>query len=143
MPRRYTQVNPHQPPRHQHRLPVLLLHQPPHSCITGPISSGCAPGSNPTATVPGRQSPATAPTHVLQPGQTPAGAGPLPSYGSSVARPAVAIKSARPGTTPASEPKSSPPTGPAGDAMQPWLSSTPSNSPISGTGSLPSRRGPV
>jgi uncharacterized protein (DUF2267 family) len=49
------------------------------------------------------------------------GAGPLPSYESSVARPEVAIKSARPGIiTPASEPKSSPPTGPAGDAMQPW-----------------------
>jgi hypothetical protein len=42
------------------------------------------------------QSPATAPIHVLQPAQA-LRAGPLPSSGASVTRPAVAIKSARPG----------------------------------------------
>ena len=65
-------------------------------CHTGHQLRRSTAGSNPSATVPGRKSPATAPTHVLQPAQA-LRAGPLPSCGSSVARPAVAIKSARPG----------------------------------------------
>ena len=38
-------------------------------------------GSNPSATVPGRRSPATAPTHVLQPAQAPCGLGHFPHAG--------------------------------------------------------------
>lgn len=49
------------------------------------------------------------PDQALQPG-------PLPSCGSSVARPAVAIKSARPGENTDLRTYASPPAGPAGDA---------------------------
>ena len=48
------------------------------------------------ATVPRCKSPATAPTHMLQPAQPQQKTRPLPSSGASVARPAAAIKSARP-----------------------------------------------
>ena len=95
VPRRDPQVNPDQPP-----CPWL-----PSSCSIAPHRASSPDSSAPaarqaaaqSATVPGRKSPATAPTHVLQPGQPVSRAGPLPSCGSSVARPAVAIKSARPG----------------------------------------------
>jgi len=49
-------------------------------------------------------------------GPGPIRAGPLPSCGSSVARPAVAIKSARPSKNTGLRTYASPPTGPAGDA---------------------------
>ena len=113
MPRRDPQVNPDQAPRpgcpsllfHRYLSSHRRKHQLRRHSRQQPIGHG-----------PRAQSPATAPIHVLQPAQAPIRAGPLPSCGSSVARPAVAIKSARPGKTPASEPTSSPPTGPAGDA---------------------------
>ena len=72
-------------------------------------TSPCSPGSSSSALTPaaqqggnphrprsqGARTPATAPIHVLQPDQTQSSRpGPLPSCGSSVARPAVAIKSA-------------------------------------------------
>src|SRR2546430_15207864 len=87
------EVDPDQAPRY--RLPILLLHQHP-LCIVGLISSGGGTaGSNPSATIPGRQSPATAPTHALQPDQAPIRAGPLPSCGSSVASSGNQIREAR------------------------------------------------
>jgi len=85
------------------------------SASPGPISSGSAAGSNPSATVPRRKSRQRLPLMCCN-RPRPLRAGPLPSYGSSVASQQWQSNPRGPARTPASEPKSSPPTGPAGDA---------------------------
>ena len=119
MPRRDPQINTHQPPRH--RLPVLLpppatsflhhrIHQLRRRSRQQPIGHG------PRAAEPGNGSHSCAAT------------GPDPSLGlahfphTGHPWPGQQWQSNPRGLarTPASEPKSSPPTGPAGDARQPW-----------------------
>jgi hypothetical protein len=82
-----------------------------------PTFGGTA-GSNPSATVPEQRARQRLPLMFCN-RPSPVRARPLPSCGSSVARPAVAIKSTRPGS-PATEPSLSPPPDQPGMLMQPW-----------------------
>jgi hypothetical protein len=68
MPRRDPQINPDQPPVLRPAFPHFHQHL---TVITGNTGSGgTARAARSPATVPGRRRPATAPIHVLQPGQT-------------------------------------------------------------------------
>jgi hypothetical protein len=68
-------------------------------CFAGHLSSGGTTGSSTIGHGPRAQEPANGSQSCAATGPRPAGPGPPPSCGSSVARPAVAIKSARPGTS--------------------------------------------
>jgi hypothetical protein len=115
MPGRDSQVNPDQPP-------VLRLAIPQfHQHLASPDSSASAAPQAAT------QRPRSQDARARQrlplmccngPGPDPAWS--TPSCGSSVARPAMAIKSARPCESTGLRTYASPPTGQAGMLMQPW-----------------------
>src|SRR5439155_22396526 len=93
------------------------FHQPPLICIVGYLSSGGTAGSNLlTGHGPRRKSPATAPTHVLQPDQAHSGLVHFPDAGHPWPGQQWQSNPRGKTITSSSEPKSSPPTGPAGDA---------------------------